>query len=33
MYTIFNGTNMVGAVGKILKIVLSRLLQIVILES
>ena len=30
---IFNGTTMVGAVGKILKIMLSRLFQIAILES
>ena len=32
VYNIFNGTIMVGAVGKILKIVLSRLFQIAILE-
>ena len=32
VYNIFNGTTMVGAVGKILKIMLARLFQIAILE-
>ena len=33
VYNIFNGTTMVGADGKILKIMPSRLFQIAILES
>ena len=33
VYNIFNGTTMVGAVEKILKIMLSRMFQIAILES
>ena len=32
VYNIFNGTTMVGAVGKILKIMIARLFQIAILE-
>ena len=32
-YNVFNGTTIVGAVGEILKIMLSRLLQIAILKS
>ena len=32
VYNIFNGTTMVGAVGKILRIMLSRLFQIAILK-